>query len=78
MIDEVSYGVGEGPAANVSVSLHSGTIAAVRARVGMRGFSAYADAAVQRQIERDNLAELTAAPDAEHGTLAEGGVGNAA
>ncbi|MEK8144168.1 hypothetical protein NKH18_26890 [Streptomyces sp. M10(2022)] len=40
-----------------------GTIAAVRARVGKRGFSAYVDAAVQRQVECDNLAELTA----EHG-----------
>lgn len=51
------------------------------------------DAAVQRQIERDNLAELTAAHEAEHGVFsdaeieaarallrgdAEGGVGNAA
>ncbi|WP_381793250.1 hypothetical protein [Streptomyces niveus] len=93
MSDEVNYGVGEGPTANVSVSLHSGNIAAVRARVGKRGFSAYVDAAVQRQIERDNLAELTAAHEAEHGVFsdaeieaarallrgdAEGGVGNAA
>ncbi|MFB8347778.1 hypothetical protein [Streptomyces niveus] len=93
MSDKVNYGVGEGPTANVSVSLHSGTIAAVRARVGKRGFSAYVDAAVQRQIERDNLAELTASHEAEHGALSDaeieaarallrgdvdGGVGNAA
>ncbi|MEV8330001.1 hypothetical protein OG275_33680 [Streptomyces niveus] len=93
MSDEVNYGVGEGPTANVSVSLHSGNIAAVRARVGKRGFSAYVDAAVQRQIERDNLAELTAAHEVEHGAFsdaeidaarallrgdADGGVGNAA
>jgi hypothetical protein len=51
------------------------------------------DAAVQRQIERDNLAELTAAHEAEHGDFsqaeidaarallrgdADGGVGSAA
>lgn len=91
--DEVNYAVGEGPTANVSVSLNSGNIAAVRTRVGKRGFSAYVDAAVQRQIERDNLAELIAAHEAEHGALsdaeidaarallrgdADGGAGNAA
>ncbi|MFF4752179.1 hypothetical protein ACWD5R_10805 [Streptomyces sp. NPDC002514] len=71
MSDDTSYGVGEGPTANVSVSLHSGNIAAVRARVGKRGFSAYVDAAVQRQIERDNLAELTNAHEEEHGALSQ-------
>jgi hypothetical protein len=40
MSDDVTYRPGEGPTANVSVSLHSGNIAAVRARVGKRGFSA--------------------------------------
>ncbi|MEU2668540.1 hypothetical protein ABZ622_06635 [Streptomyces sp. NPDC007164] len=69
MSDDTTYGLGEGPTANVSVSLHSGNIAAVRARVGKRGFSAYVDAAVQRQIERDSLAELTNAHEAEHGAL---------
>lgn len=67
--DATTYGVGEGPTANVSVSLHVGNIEAVRGRVGKRGFSAYVDAAVQRQIERDNLAELTEAYEAEHGEL---------
>ncbi|MFD0343766.1 hypothetical protein ACFVH0_34685 [Streptomyces sp. NPDC127117] len=69
MSDDTTYGVGEGPTANISVSLHSGNIAAVRARVGKRSFSAYVDAAVQRQIERDGLAELTDAHEAEHGVL---------
>ncbi|MFD3525340.1 hypothetical protein [Streptomyces sp. NPDC058653] len=61
--------------------------------MGKRGFSVYVDAAVQRQIERDNLAELIAAHEAEHGVLsdaeieaarallrrdADGGVGNSA
>ncbi|MFJ4921005.1 hypothetical protein [Streptomyces sp. NPDC088725] len=69
MSDDSTYAVGEGPTANVSVSLHAGNIAAVRARVGKRGFSAYVDAAVQRQIEQDNLAELTAEHEAEHGSF---------
>lgn len=77
MNEEATYGVGEGPASNVSVSLHAGNIAAVRARVGKRGFSAYVDAAVQRQIERDNLAELTAAYEAEHGPLSRAEVDTA-
>ena len=69
MSEETSYGIGEGPTANVSVSLRAGNIEAVRSRVGKRGFSAYVDAAVRRQIERDNLAELTAAFEEAHGTF---------
>ena len=49
--------------------MHSGTIGAVRGRVGRRGVSAYIEAAVQRQIERDNLDELIAAAEAEHGRV---------
>ncbi|HYZ55479.1 MAG TPA: hypothetical protein VE733_18520 [Streptosporangiaceae bacterium] len=49
---------GTGPTMTVSTSLHSGTVAAVRNRVGKRGFSAYVEAALRRQIEQDNLAEL--------------------
>lgn len=60
---------GEGPTAVVSVSMHSGTIGAVRGRAGRRGVSAYIEAAVQRQIERDNLDEIIAAAEAEHGAL---------
>ncbi|CRK60932.1 hypothetical protein [Alloactinosynnema sp. L-07] len=60
---------GEGPMTAVSVSMHSGTIGAVRGRVGKRGVSAYIEAAVQRQIERDNLDELIVAAEAEHGAL---------
>ena len=60
---------GEGPTTVVSVSMHSGTISAVRGRVGRRGVSAYIEAAVQRQIERDNLDELIAAAEAEHGAV---------
>jgi hypothetical protein len=51
--------------------MHSGTIGAVRGRVGRRGVSAYIEAAVQRQIERDNLDELIVAAEAEHGPVAD-------
>ncbi len=57
MTSEQEFGPGDGPAAKVSVSLRAGNIRAVRERVGARGFSAYVDAAVERQIERDNLEE---------------------
>jgi hypothetical protein len=60
---------GEGPTCTVSVSLHAGTIGAVRHRVGRRGVSSYVEAAIQRQIQRDNLDELIAAAEAEHGDL---------
>jgi hypothetical protein len=63
---------GEGPTTVVSVSMHSGTIGAVRARAGRRGVSAYIEAAVERQIERDNLDELIAAAEAEHGPITAG------
>lgn len=63
------YGLGEGPAAKVSVSLRAGNIRAVRERAGARGFSAYVDAAVERQIERDLLEEALAANEAEAGPI---------
>lgn len=50
-------------------TINSGTIGAVRGRVGRRGVSAYIEAAVQRQIERDNLDEIIAAAEAEHGPI---------
>lgn len=69
MVDEQAPG--EGRTTVVSVSMHSGTIAAVRDRVGRRRVSAYIEAAVQRQIERDNLDELITAAEAEHGPISE-------
>jgi hypothetical protein len=44
---------------------------AARARSGPSGLSAYVAAAVIRQIERDNLNELIAAGEAEHGPISE-------
>ncbi|WP_406154187.1 hypothetical protein OG217_18195 [Streptomyces sp. NBC_01023] len=67
---EPAYPPGEGPTTSVSVSVHEGTISAVRARVGKRGVSPYIEAAIQRQIERDSLAELIAANEELHGALA--------
>ncbi|MCX4788996.1 MULTISPECIES: hypothetical protein [unclassified Streptomyces] len=61
------YGPDEGPAQKVSVSMPAGRIAAVKARVGARGFSAYISAAVERQIQRDLLEELLQAKEAEIG-----------
>lgn len=61
------YGKDEGPAQKVSVSMPAGRIAAVKARVGSRGFSAYVSAAVERQIQRDLLEELLQEKEAEIG-----------
>ncbi|WP_216897687.1 hypothetical protein [Nocardia alni] len=63
------YPPGDGPAAKVSVSLRAGNIRAIRERVGARGFSAYVDAAVERQIERDFLEEALVANEAQAGPM---------
>jgi hypothetical protein len=60
---------GEGPVRPVSVSLHEGTIAALKARTGKRGMSAYVESLIQRQLERDRLRELIQAAEAEHGPV---------
>lgn len=44
---------------------------AARARSGPSGLSAYVAAAVARQVERDELNELIAAGEAEHGRISE-------
>jgi hypothetical protein len=49
-MDDSSYGIGEGPAARVSLSLPEGTAAAIRERVGKREFSAFVAAAVEREL----------------------------
>ncbi|MFK4149412.1 hypothetical protein [Streptomyces sp. NPDC004065] len=60
---------GEGPVRPVSVSLHEGTIAALKARTGRRGMSAYVEALIQRQLERGRLRELIEDAEAEHGPV---------
>jgi hypothetical protein len=68
-LPERHFPPGEGPAAKVSVSLRAGNIHAIKERVGARGFSAYVDAAVERQIERDLLEEALQANEAESGPI---------
>jgi hypothetical protein len=63
------FGPGDGPATKVSVSLHAGNIRAIKERVGARGFSAYVDSAVERQIERDLLEEALQANEAACGPI---------
>ncbi|MFG1810114.1 hypothetical protein [Streptomyces sp. NPDC049040] len=60
---------GEGPTRPVSVSLHEGTIAALRERTGKRGMSAYVEALIQRQLERERVRELIEDAEAEHGPV---------
>jgi hypothetical protein len=60
---------GEGPVRPVSVSLHEGTITALKARTGKRGTSAYVETLIQRQLERDRLRELIEDAEGEHGPV---------
>jgi hypothetical protein len=65
--DDTDFPPGEGPSSGISVSLTAGTLQAIRERVGKRGVSAYLERAAQRQIERDDLAELIADFDKVNG-----------
>ncbi len=60
---------GEGPVHPVSLSLHEGTIAALKARTGKSGVSAYVGALIQRQLERIQLRELIDEAEAGHGPV---------
>jgi hypothetical protein len=42
-------------------------VAALKERTGKRGMSAYVEALIQRQLERDRLRELIEDAEAEHG-----------
>ncbi|MFE7133614.1 hypothetical protein ACFVIM_22420 [Streptomyces sp. NPDC057638] len=55
------------PVSGISVTLAAGTLQVIREKVGKRGVSAYLERAAQRQIERDNLDELIAEFDKQHG-----------
>lgn len=67
MADDSDLAPGGGPSSGISVTLSTGTLRAIRERVGKRGVSAYLERAAQRQIERDNLDELIADFDKVHG-----------
>ncbi|MFF7815969.1 hypothetical protein ACFZCF_29180 [Streptomyces sp. NPDC007945] len=66
--DGTGFAPGDGPTSGPSVTLTAGTLQAIRERVGKRGVSAYLEKAAQRQIERDDLDELIADFDKNHGT----------
>jgi dienelactone hydrolase len=59
------------PAGKYSITMPRDIAEAARARSGPSGLSAYVAAAVARQIERDNLNELIAMTEAEHGPVTE-------
>ncbi|MFI9587714.1 CopG family transcriptional regulator [Streptomyces sp. NPDC052236] len=54
-----------------SITMPRDIAEAARARGGPSGLSAYVAAAVARQIERDNLNELIAVAEADHGPITE-------
>lgn len=54
-----------------SITMPQDVAEAARARSGPSGLSSYVATAVARQIERDNLNELIAVAEAEHGPVSE-------
>ncbi|MFI9587497.1 hypothetical protein ACIHCQ_38080 [Streptomyces sp. NPDC052236] len=56
---------------NISVSMPSELVDALRSRTGKRGVSAYVTDAVRHQMAMDGLAEIVTAHEAEHGPLTE-------
>ncbi|MCP2291683.1 hypothetical protein ACFYT3_08055 [Nocardia amikacinitolerans] len=54
-----------------SITMPKDIAEAARARSGPSGFSSYVAAAVARQIERDNLNEIIAVAEAEHGPVTD-------
>ena len=61
----------EGPTRKYSITMPRDVAEAARARSGPSGLSAYVAAAVARQIERDNLNDLIAVAEAEHGPITD-------
>lgn len=57
------------PTRKYSVSMPQDIAEAARSRSGPSGLSSYVTAAVRRQLERDNLNDLIAVPEAEHGSI---------
>lgn len=57
------------PTQKYSITMPRDIAEAARARSGPSGLSAYVAAAVARQVERDNLNELIAVAEAEHGPI---------
>ncbi|AWI32934.1 CopG family transcriptional regulator [Streptomyces sp. ICN441] len=59
------------PTGKYSITMPRDIAEAAKARSGHSGLSAYVTAAVARQIERDNLNELIAVAEAEHGPITD-------
>jgi hypothetical protein len=59
------------PTSKYSITMPRDVAEAARARSGPSGLSAYVASAVARQIERDNLNELIAVAEAEHGPITD-------
>ncbi|MFF7234866.1 CopG family transcriptional regulator [Streptomyces collinus] len=57
------------PTGKYSITMPRDIAEAAKLRSGPSGLSAYVAAAVARQIERDNLNELIAVAEAEHGPV---------
>lgn len=60
---------GEGPTRNISVSLHEGTINALREITDKRGVSSFVEEALARAIERHNLGTYLDWYEQEHGAF---------
>jgi hypothetical protein len=54
-----------------SITMPRDIAEAARARSGPSGLSGYVAAAVARQVERDNLNDLIAVAEAEHGPITD-------
>jgi hypothetical protein len=67
--DDPGYGIGEGPATRVSLSLPEGTAEAIRQRVGRREFSAFITAAVERELRGQILDEYLAEYERRRGPV---------
>lgn len=59
------------PTQKYSITLPRDIAEAARARGGPSGLSSYVAAAVARQLERDNLRDLIAVAEAEHGPITD-------
>lgn len=59
------------PTQKYSITMPRDVAEAARARSGPSGLSSYVAAAVARQIERDNLNDLIAVAEAEHGPVTD-------
>jgi hypothetical protein len=59
------------PTQKYSITLPRDIAEAARARGGPSGLSSYVAAAVARQLERDNLRDLIAVAEADHGPITD-------